>query len=238
MKIEVNEPCPCGSGKKYKRCCRERIESPMTFWRTNLQKIVDENGISQNYADVFFTFVRFISGHGLEGVCHLASTALHLMYKELGLESSLCTGVVYVGEGCLTPHSWVEVDGKVHDVTAHVTRRVRFTKSPLFHNVFLDGMDAGEITYGVNVEGFVGDAGTEEMLENSVAKLLTANFDPIKGADWWDVLVTVSEEAKISIFEIGEDGSRDVPTLYKKYENERVVLKNDIILDVGEVSIA
>lgn len=21
MKIERNEPCPCGSGKKYKRCC-------------------------------------------------------------------------------------------------------------------------------------------------------------------------------------------------------------------------
>ena len=26
MKIGVNEPCPCGSGKKYKKCCKEKDE--------------------------------------------------------------------------------------------------------------------------------------------------------------------------------------------------------------------
>lgn len=26
-KIGVNEPCPCGSGKKYKKCCRNKIEN-------------------------------------------------------------------------------------------------------------------------------------------------------------------------------------------------------------------
>lgn len=31
--IPVNEPCPCGSGKKYKKCCRDlvRIESLAVF---------------------------------------------------------------------------------------------------------------------------------------------------------------------------------------------------------------
>ncbi len=28
MKINRNEPCPCGSGKKYKKCCFLKIESP------------------------------------------------------------------------------------------------------------------------------------------------------------------------------------------------------------------
>lgn len=25
-KVGRNDPCPCGSGKKYKKCCEERIE--------------------------------------------------------------------------------------------------------------------------------------------------------------------------------------------------------------------
>jgi len=29
-KIPRNEPCPCGSGKKYKNCCRVR---PRSFWQ-------------------------------------------------------------------------------------------------------------------------------------------------------------------------------------------------------------
>ncbi len=27
MKVGRNAPCPCGSGKKYKYCCRDRIEA-------------------------------------------------------------------------------------------------------------------------------------------------------------------------------------------------------------------
>jgi len=26
-KIRSNDPCPCGSGKKYKRCCKARVEA-------------------------------------------------------------------------------------------------------------------------------------------------------------------------------------------------------------------
>ena len=26
VKIGRNEPCPCGSGKKYKRCCIDKVE--------------------------------------------------------------------------------------------------------------------------------------------------------------------------------------------------------------------
>lgn len=27
MKVGRNEPCPCGSGKKYKRCCQGKVSS-------------------------------------------------------------------------------------------------------------------------------------------------------------------------------------------------------------------
>jgi len=29
-KVGVNEPCPCGSGRKYKKCCREKDEPART----------------------------------------------------------------------------------------------------------------------------------------------------------------------------------------------------------------
>ena len=31
VKPRRNEPCPCGSGKKYKKCCQERLEAPSVF---------------------------------------------------------------------------------------------------------------------------------------------------------------------------------------------------------------
>jgi len=35
-KIKRNEPCPCGSGKKYKKCCRLQQTSDQSFsWMDN-----------------------------------------------------------------------------------------------------------------------------------------------------------------------------------------------------------
>ena len=31
-KIGRNDPCPCGSGKKYKRCCLAQQSASYTFW--------------------------------------------------------------------------------------------------------------------------------------------------------------------------------------------------------------
>ena len=28
-----NEPCPCGSGKKYKKCCINKISNPVDLWK-------------------------------------------------------------------------------------------------------------------------------------------------------------------------------------------------------------
>ncbi|MCI0381526.1 MAG: SEC-C domain-containing protein [Chlamydiae bacterium] len=33
-KVGRNDPCPCGSGKKYKKCCEERIEKKTLSSRT------------------------------------------------------------------------------------------------------------------------------------------------------------------------------------------------------------
>ena len=38
MKIKRNQPCPCGSGKKFKKCCLSSGDPLSAFWQ-------DEKGI-------------------------------------------------------------------------------------------------------------------------------------------------------------------------------------------------
>lgn len=33
FKLQRNEPCPCGSGKKYKKCCQNRVEEQQNLWK-------------------------------------------------------------------------------------------------------------------------------------------------------------------------------------------------------------
>lgn len=35
-KVGRNDPCPCGSGKKFKKCCEERLGSKKKFQATAL----------------------------------------------------------------------------------------------------------------------------------------------------------------------------------------------------------
>ena len=41
MKINRNDPCPCGSGKKYKKCCLEKHLSS-----------VQPDGVVENFTEV------------------------------------------------------------------------------------------------------------------------------------------------------------------------------------------
>jgi len=36
-----NDPCPCGSGKKFKRCCRGKTDASLAFTREERQAALD-----------------------------------------------------------------------------------------------------------------------------------------------------------------------------------------------------
>ena len=73
-KIGPNEPCPCGSGKKYKKCC----------WSKRFQWLVDEQGnvyrrIPLDDPDLFDqTMKAFRERHGREPDPH------ELIFRDLG----------------------------------------------------------------------------------------------------------------------------------------------------------
>lgn len=49
MKIGRNDPCPCGSGKKYKNCClkKETMSVP-----ERIKNAVEENGYKEDIGTV------------------------------------------------------------------------------------------------------------------------------------------------------------------------------------------
>lgn len=42
MQTGRNEPCPCGSGKKYKRCCQQNEPEPASYIKTRIDRFHDE----------------------------------------------------------------------------------------------------------------------------------------------------------------------------------------------------
>ncbi len=57
MKIGRNDPCPCGSGKKYKNCClrKETMSIP-----DRIREAVRERGYKEDIGDVLSSMYRYI----------------------------------------------------------------------------------------------------------------------------------------------------------------------------------
>ena len=66
MKIGRNAPCPCGSGKKYKKCCLDKnITPPEALNYRRLSKALDE--LMPKLIDHGFT----VFGHAVYGLAWL-----------------------------------------------------------------------------------------------------------------------------------------------------------------------
>ena len=61
-RVEKNDPCPCGSGKKYKKCCRKAWEYPLSTLST--QKILSKPRLSidevKDYYQLFNKLMVFV----------------------------------------------------------------------------------------------------------------------------------------------------------------------------------
>jgi hypothetical protein len=57
-KVGRNDPCPCGSGKKYKNCCQAKEQStgPKKFTAKLLSKGADQTSTPKNLIEKTFGF--------------------------------------------------------------------------------------------------------------------------------------------------------------------------------------
>lgn len=117
MKIGRNDPCPCGSGKKYKNCClrKETMSIP-----DRIKQAVKENGYNEDIGDVLANMYRYMERKQWWGACHASCAALYVCLSELGYKPKLCIGEV-LGQGLYFDHSWISLDDKMIDLAISMT---------------------------------------------------------------------------------------------------------------------
>lgn len=165
MKIGRNEPCPCGSGKKYKQCCLQK-ESMST--EQLIRAAVSANGYDDRISDVLCNLNRYMQRKQWWGACHASCSALYVALSELGYSPKLCIGEM-MGQGLYFDHSWIELNGKIIDMAISMTLLGGAPASEpiLFGKNIRNGMEP-VIEYGVPGRGIEGES------------LIVMNHEPVQ----------------------------------------------------------
>jgi len=228
MKTGANDPCPCGSGNKYKRCCRNNDVTPWATWRNNASKMAEKNGLDNRLAEAFCTLLKLISNYNWTGACHGASAILYVIFNELGYEPKLCAGIVAT-DFWTSGHSWIELNGKVYDVSCYFPNIGTAKMMPVFHGKELDSNNDIVTQYGVSNAPIAKDV--EMVMTMEVSNVMGADYEEVGNANLWQVLASVCVEAKIEIPLIDIRGNTmDASKIAKKYESVKWELRNSIYL--------
>lgn len=155
MKIGRNDPCPCGSGKKYKHCCLQK-ESMST--EQLIRAAVNANGYDGRISDVLCNLNRYMQRKQWWGACHASCSALYVALSELGYSPKLCIGEM-MGQGLYFDHSWIDLDGRIIDMAINMTLLggVSVSEPILFGKNIRNGMEP-IIEYGVPGRGIEGES--------------------------------------------------------------------------------
>jgi len=97
----------------------------------------------------FFTLLELINGLKWRGACHFASPLLCGLFRGIGLNANVYTGVVATYEGYFN-HSWVEVDGKVYDATIWLQTKNLTDNAPIIANKNLDTGKETTMMFGID----------------------------------------------------------------------------------------
>ena len=73
-KIGRNDPCPCGSGKKYKKCCLNRQYVDV---KTLMRDVLSKYGYSCDIIDVVTNAYEMVAMQ-YAGACHMLSSILYV----------------------------------------------------------------------------------------------------------------------------------------------------------------
>lgn len=210
MKISRNDPCPCGSGKKYKQCC---LKNESKDECSLIRERVAAEEYPSDLADVLCNLVQYIHRKGWMGACHSSTAILYVALSEMGYKPEICIGEV----GCpwLNPfdHSWIVLDGKVIDIAVIMTLLGGRPVSDAI--VFDKNIRTGEqyyFEYGIET-GLGLDTETQVVLQYQFGEYMDAFPDEVNGL--WGVVDIIT------------DHKYDINDLRNKYRDvKRTLVKN------------
>lgn len=147
MSIGRNDICPCGSGKKYKKCCINRGINSLIAWKENFDKLDINVNKKEELKQVLFSSYEIMEKNNWQGACHTLSAIQYIVLNELGLKPKLCMGVVGTGVYDFD-HSWIDIDGKVYDITIANSLDGIKNSEPIIAGLNIDTLQETKIEYG------------------------------------------------------------------------------------------
>lgn len=115
-----NDPCICGSGKKSKKCCMNKISNSMYLWKERALLIGNRYPYNEKLVNTFFEVLDYSLRKNWNGACHTVSSILFIILKEQEIDCVLKLGFV---KAAVTPypfcHSWITIEGEVFDIALY-----------------------------------------------------------------------------------------------------------------------
>lgn len=212
MKIGRNDPCPCGSGLKYKKCCLNK-STPDIY--QCIRDTVAEKEYPPNLSYTLCEMLRYMREKQFWGACHATASVLYVALSEQGFQTELCVGEI--GSPDMRPfdHSWVTVDGQIIDLACYMplpNPDCMIASNPIVLSTDVVTKNPPRLTYGIETGlGLGRDA--KHLLNTSFVEYM--DKFPLEKNGLWTTIQRISP------------GQVDLSELRKKYEGvQRKVCKN------------
>lgn len=142
----------------------------------------------------FNELLSWVVKHNYQGACHDISITLHVLLKEVGLESDICIGEVKVSDTEYFDHSWVEVDGDIFDIAVCAPNFPAYAHAPIYKGESL----SGSISFGYGIGSPAGlDDMTKFVLNSDINQYLEQHPN---GADFiWGLIKKVAKSCGIKL---------------------------------------
>lgn len=147
-----NEPCPCGSGKKYKKCCLNKVENSIEVWKQRANQLSN----NKELVETFFAVFEHAKRKNWRGSCHAVSSILCVLLCEQGIDAQLRIGYVRSQKFDATfSHSWITIEDKSYDVGLYRANPINplhyysEVSPPIFKGVNLESFTDTDVIFGV-----------------------------------------------------------------------------------------
>lgn len=147
-----NEPCPCGSGKKYKKCCLNKVKNPIEVWKQRASQLSN----NKELVETFFAVFEHAKRKNWRGSCHAVSSILCVLLCEQGIDAQLRIGYVRSQKFDATfSHSWITIEDKSYDVGLYRANPINplhyysEVSPPIFKGVNLESFTDTDVIFGV-----------------------------------------------------------------------------------------
>jgi hypothetical protein len=221
--------------KKFKRCCQNSVVDLRALWNKNINAITGGENLDSNIGKIFIALLDFLSQTKWDGACHGISAILYVIYRELGFEPKLCTGIICRGIW-MSGHSWIELNNKIFDAACYFPVEGCLKVMPVFNDLELDTKKPSDTAYGVSAPNSLA-SDVQIMLDanTTLPKVLSGDYENIKGASLWNVLDNICLLAEIDSVLNVKDDFFDTTNLAEKYKDTRWTLCDQIPIPSNQI---